>query len=340
MLTRRHIRIKVLQALYGFTQSPDPNLAISLKELRKSLDKIYDLYLFELRVFLEVHKMAEERIEKNRQKFRPTDEDLNPNTKFVNNRVLRALAMSAPLQREFEDRKIHWGDSRDLLQTVFNEFRQSETFERYMNSGSSSLKEDKQLLKIFYAEFIVNNETLHAHYEDLDMHWADDLDAAQMFVVKTIKSFQEVSGVVYSKLSRGIQEEAKSLSDLPAGYDLHAAKLTVDLYKDEDDANFGELLLRYTVNEAADNEKLISSKTKNWDTDRIAAVDILLMKMAISELMHFDQIPVKVTLNEYIDLSKEYSTPKSGQFINGILDKLVLQLKEEKKIVKVGRGLM
>lgn len=340
MLTRRHIRIKVLQSLYGFSQGEENDLGLYLKELDKSLNRIYELYLFELRIFVEILRMAEERIEKNRKKFRPTEYDLNPNMKFVNNRVLKALAQNAPLQRKFEDHKVHWGDHIEILQKVFVDFRESEIFERYMESGESSLKEDKQVLKIFYAEFITKNESLHQLYEDMSMHWADDLDAAQMFVVKTIKSIQEVNGFVYSKLSIPEGREVKSLNDLPGGYDLNAAKLTVDLYKDDDDANFGKLLLRYTVNEAADNEKLISGKTKNWDTDRIASIDILLMKMALSELVHFDQIPVKVTLNEYIDLSKEYSTPKSGQFINGILDKLVLQLKEENRIVKVGRGLM
>lgn len=340
MLTRRHIRIKVLQSLYGLSQGPDADLRLALKELDKNLDRIYELYLYELRIFIEMHRLAEERIEKNRNKFRPTEEDLKPNMKFVNNRVLRALANNAPLQREFEDHKVHWGENREILQKIFTNFRESETFERYMNSEKDSLKEDKQLLKIFYAEFLTNNETMHQLYEDISMHWADDLDAAQMFVVKTFKSFQEVDGVVFSKISLNSEADPKSAADLPDGYDLSSAKLTVSLFKDDDDAEFGELLLRHTVNEADENEKLISSKTRNWDTDRIAAIDILLMKMAISEMMHFDQIPVKVTLNEYIDLSKEYSTPKSGQFINGILDKLVLQLKDEKKIVKVGRGLM
>lgn len=340
MLTRRHIRIKVLQALYGFSQTDDPNLALSLKELTKSLDRICELYLYELRIFIEIHKLAEERIEKNRKKFRPTDEDLKPNTKFIDNRVLRALASNSPLQKDFENHKIHWGEHRDILIKIYNDFRESENYARYMNSGDSSLKEDKQILKIFYAEFITKNETLHQLYEDFNMHWADDLDAAQMFVVKTFKSFQEVEGKMYSKLSMNAEREIESANDIPDGYDMSASKVTVDLYKDEDDAKFGALLLRHTANEAADHEKLIQSKTKNWDMDRIASIDILLMKMAISELKHFDQIPVKVTLNEYIDLSKEYSTPKSSQFINGILDKLVEQLKGEGLVVKVGRGLM
>lgn len=340
MLTRRHIRIKVLQALYGLNLGTQDDLVPVLKELEKSLDRIYELYLYELRIFLEMLQMAEERIEKNRNKFRPTEEDLNPNLKFVNNRVLRALKDNAPLQRAFENHKVHWADHREILFKIFNEFRDSEIFTRYMNSGQNSLKEDKQVLKIFYAEFVTENESLHQFYEDISMHWADDLDAAQMFVTKTLKSFQEVNNFVFSKASLPEGREVKTLNDLPAGYDLQHSKLTVELYKDEDDANFGRMLLRYTANEAAQNEKLISSKTKNWDTDRIASIDILLMKMALSELVHFDQIPIKVTLNEYIDLSKEYSTPKSGQFINGILDKLVLQLKEENKIVKVGRGLM
>lgn len=340
MLTRRHIRIKVLQALYGFHQLDEPDLKIALKEMDKSLDRIYELYLYELRIFTEMHRLAEERIEKNRQKFRPSEEDLKPNLKFVNNRILKAIAENSDLQRKFEDHRVHWGENREILQGVFNSFRESETYERYMNSGSDSLKEDKQLLKIFYAEFITHNETLHQLYEDISMHWADDLDAAQMFVVKTFKSFQEVDGTLYSKLSRDVEDDILKASELPDGYDLSTAKIIVDLYKDNDDADFGEKLLRYTVSDNKENEELISSKTRNWDTDRIASVDILLMKMAIAELTHFDQIPVKVTLNEYIDLSKEYSTPKSGQFINGILDKLVAQLKEEKKIVKVGRGLM
>lgn len=339
MLTRRHIRIKVLQSLYGFTRGEDNDLSLTLKELDRSLNRIYELYLYELRIFIEILRMAEERIEKNRNKFRPTEFDLNPNLKFVNNRVLKALEGNAALQRAFEDHKVHWADHIEILQKIFVDFRESDMFARYMESGQSSLKEDKQILKLFYAEFITGSDSLHQLYEDVSMHWADDLDAAQMFVVKTFKSLQEVDGFVYSKLSLPEGREVNSLNDLPPGYDLGHAKITVNLYKDEDDSQFGKMLLRYTVNEAAENEKLISSKTKNWDTDRIASIDILLMKMALSEMIHFDQIPIKVTLNEYIDLSKEYSTPKSGQFINGILDKLVAQLKEDNKIVKVGRGL-
>ncbi len=339
MLTRRHIRIKVLQTLYGYSQEDNPKLASSLKELDKNLEKIYELYLYEMRIFVELHKLVEERIEKNRNKFRPTDEDLNPNTKLFDNRVLNAFVENSELQKQFEDYKVHWGENREILLKIYNEFRESASYARYMNSGESGLKEDKQVLKIFYAEFITHNETLHQLYEDVNMHWADDLDAAQMFVVKTIKSIQEVGEHIYSKLSfDGV--ELDSPKDLPSGFALDKSKLTVNLYKDKEDAKFGELLLRHSVNEADENEKLIQSKTKNWDTDRIAAVDILLMKMAIAELKHFDQIPVKVTLNEYIDLSKEYSTPKSSQFINGILDKLVEQLKSDGAIVKVGRGLM
>lgn len=340
MLTRRHIRIKVLQALYGFSQTSEPDLVFSLKELDQSLKRIYELYLYELRILTEMHRLAEERIETNRNKFRPTQEDLNPNTKWVDNRVLQVLAKNEHLQRVFEDYKVHWGEHRDILIKVYKDFRESDVYKRYMESGSSSLKEDKQVLKIFYAEFITQNETLHQLYEDLNMHWADDLDAAQMMVTKTIKSFQEVEGQVYSKISVPEGEEAASAADLPDGYDVLKNKVVVDLYKDEDDAAFGQKLLRHTVNESDENEKLISAKTKNWDTDRIASIDILLMKMALSELVHFEEIPVKVTLNEYIDLSKEYSTPKSGQFINGILDKLVAQLRDEKRIVKVGRGLL
>lgn len=343
MLTRRHIRIKVLQALYSFEQSAQGDLVPIIKELTRSLNRIEELYLYELRIFSELFKYAEERIERNRNKLMPTQEDLNPNLKFVQNSVLKALDANYGYAKACEDKHVSWGDYRDIIRRIANEFFISEEYLAYMKETSRSLKEDKYILKLFYAKFITSSEVIQNHYEDIYLHWADDLDAAQMMVTKTIKNFQETAtGDLYSRSSFS-KERSEALGNggaLPEDYQLERADILVDLFKDEDDAQFGQALLRKTAALSKELESLISVHTRNWDMDRIALVDILLMKMALAEMMSFQQIPVKVTLNEYIDLSKEYSTPKSSQFINGILDKAVAQLKEEGKIVKIGRGLL
>ena len=313
MLSRRHIRIKVLQALYQSSQDDNFELAVGLRKLNRSIERIYELYLYELKGLADILQIAHERIEQKKNRKLPSHEDLNPNLKFVENSFLNWLSSNKAYLRGIEKFAINWGDDRDLFKKVFKNFQESPEYTDYMSSKETSIEEDKKLVKILYGKYLIHNENIHQFYEEKDLHWADDLDAAQMMVAKTLKAFDQNSD-----------------EDSPLPH----------LLKDESDAEFADILFKKSILANERYEKLIHEKAKNWEMDRIASIDIMLMKMALAELVNFNQIPVKVTLNEYIEISKEYSTPKSGNFINGILDKLRQELTESGEIKKIGRGLL
>lgn len=312
MLSRRHIRIKVLQALYAHMHNEDLGLIKGEKRLRESIESIYRLFLFELRVLHEMHQYAIQRVEIGKQKYLPSDEERNPNMAFINNRFLVWLDEHEQLKQEWEDQNIKFLDDREVIHSIFKSFTEDEKYQSYLE-GSPGLAEDKRLVKYLYGAYVTEAENLHQLYEDRNMHWADDLDAAQMMVAKTIKKFSE---------------ESSSHSRLP------------DLLKDEEDLDFALKLFRQTLQKEAEYEEMIRNKAEHWESERIAQIDIILMKMALSELVTFPQIPIKVSLNEYIELSKQYSTSKSGLFINGILDKIKDEMLANGTLRKIGRGLL
>lgn len=314
MLNRRHLRIKVLQALYAYFQSDEENLRKTETELNKAIDRIYDLYLYLLLSFDEIKSLSWHRIEENKKKIRPSEEDLNPNLKFVENKLLAQLSDSVELRTASEERSVNWiGDeNREMFRKIFLQMREGETWFTFMNNGESGYEEDKAFAIALFKSDIANSPILYQYLEEKNIHWIDDIDLACSMVIKTLKNAQE----------------NERLEILP-------------LYKDEEDEReFVKLLLHKTVSMDSENLKLIDDLTKNWEVDRIARMDVLLLKMAITELQVFKNIPKKVTLNEYIEISKYYSTPKSHGFINGILDKAIDRLEKENKIVKIGRGLM
>lgn len=313
MLSRRHIRIKVLQALYAHVHNEDIGLIKGEKRLRESIESIYRLFLFELRVLHEMHRYALQRMEIGKQKHLPSAEERNPQLAFLNNRFLRWLDENEHLQQEWEDQNIRFQDDREVIHRVFREFAEDQQYLDYLQLDKASLADDKRMVKYLYGAYVVEAETLHQLYEERSMHWADDLDAAQMMVAKTIKKFSE---------------ESSRHSRLP------------DLLKDQDDLDFALKLFRQTLQKQEEYEEMIRDKAENWESDRIAQIDILLMKMALTELITFNQIPIKVTLNEYIELSKQYSTTKSGLFINGILDKIKDEMLASGSLRKIGRGLL
>lgn len=313
MLNRRHLRIKVLQALYAFFQTEEGDYVKSEKELFSAVERIYDLYIYLLLTFEELQHIANHRIEENKKKIRPKEEDLNPNLKFVNSEVIESLKSNATLRRMSETRKVNWlGDEhQEMFRKIFLQMRDSETYFEFMNNEQEGFEEDKAFAIALFKAEIANSSLLYNFFEEKSIHWMDDIDLACSMVVKTIKTFQE--------------EERHGI--LP-------------LYKDpEDEQEFIKQLLRKTIVFDKENEALIDELTQNWELDRIAKMDIILMKMAITELQIFNNIPTKVTLNEYIEISKFYSTPKSNGFINGVLDKAIARLEKEGKINKIGRGL-
>ncbi|OFY87954.1 MAG: transcription antitermination factor NusB [Bacteroidetes bacterium RIFCSPLOWO2_12_FULL_35_15] len=314
MLNRRFIRIKVMQALYGFFQSDSQDLAKAERELFKGIDKIYDLYIYQLAFLIELRHVASILMEDAKNKRLPTKDDLDPNLKFIENKFIAQLAENIHLQREMNNRKINWNNEFEFVKKVYNIIKASDEFGKYMNVSDNSYKTDRDFIADIFKEYIADYELINHIYEERNLHWGDDIYIVNPMIVKTIESFKESSNPDFQLLP---------------------------LYKDEEeDEQFIKDLFRQTILKTDETEKLIGDKTQNWEVERIAMMDVLLMKMAITEILHFSNIPVKVTLNEFIEISKMYSTPKSKIFINGILDKLLVDFKSGNMLNKMGRGLM
>jgi N utilization substance protein B len=325
MLNRRHLRIKVLQTLYAFSQHEDKEFLWAKKELFKAVDQMYELYISLLMIFPELKNKSDHRIEENKKKMLPTDEDINPNLKFHDNKIIEILEDSAELRHQSENFKANWmGDERqELIRKMYNHIRQSEVYFEFMNNEKEGFEEDKEFMVQLFKSEIANFPLLYDFLEEKSVYWMDDIDLACSMAIKTIKSFKEVDEDAEDDINE--QEKNKILP----------------LYKPNDDEeDFLADLLRQAIRLRPDNLKLIDDLTKNWELDRIAKMDVFLMELAITEMVTFSNIPTKVTLNEYIEISKFYSTPKSNLFINGVLDKAISRLESDGKINKVGRGLM
>lgn len=315
MLNRRYLRVKVLQALYIFFINGGRDIKEVEKEMFQSIDRIYDLYLYMLCLIVEIRDMANSRIKESLKKKLPTEEDLNPNTKFVDNLVIAQIAQNLPFQKIIEEKKINWQEEQELVSKIFKHVRETALYKSYMRNPVSEYSTDKQFIGQLFMQHIAEFELLHDTLEEKSIYWLDDLTLVCINVAKTLQSFR--------------QNNSNKLSML------------FSLYKNEtDDRKFVKELLTKTVENNKEYEALIAEKTKNWELDRIAVVDVILMKMTLCEFEHFNTIPVKVSLNEYIELSKSYSTPKSKIFINGVLDKLAADMKHSGKIAKTGRGLI
>lgn len=314
MLNRRHLRIKILQAIYAFKQSKDNNISRAEKELFHSIQKMYDMYLFLMLIMMEVRTVAEDKIEEGKKKRLPTDEDINPNMRFVNNMLLRQLDENKALQSMAEKAKINWMGEGELIRRIYRTLVETDEYKEYMAAEESGYEADKEIIIRLFKRHLINHESLQYFFEERSIFWIDDLDIVASMAIKTFKSFTKES------------DEFTPL--LP-------------LWKEpEDEKEFVKKLFRKTLVQDDEHMALIKGATDNWEIERIALMDVILMKMALSEAREFKQIPMKVTLNEYIEISKYYSTPKSNTFINGILDKLFSEMTEVGTIKKTGRGLI
>lgn len=314
MLTRRHIRVKVMQSLYAFNQSKNDKLATEEKFLLKSMEEMYDLFLLQLSLMNEIRTKAETFLEKSQQKYLATQEEKDPNRKFIDNKAIDFLSKNESFRNELEVRKInHWKRDDEYADILWEELKNSELYENYMQTRDSGFKEDKEFALNLFKQIIAPNEKLYEYLEDKKLTWLDDLPLVNTAIVKLLQKLKEKDGSDFK---------------LPK------------LFKSEDDKDYAVDLFRKTYLNDEDLDLEMLGKTPNWDKDRIAEIDMLLIKMAICEFLKFPSIPVKVTINEYLELAKEYSTPKSSIFINGVLDKLSKEYKEEDKLNKMGRGLM
>ncbi|MBQ0735965.1 transcription antitermination factor NusB [Aquimarina celericrescens] len=314
MLTRRHIRVKVMQSLYSMEQTQSDNLDKEEKFLLFSINQMYDLFLINLQLLVEIKKQATDFLTKSQKKHLATSDEKNPNTKFINNEILSLLESNIQLKTEIEKKKLNcWQLDDEYVKILWNEIRESELYKDYMSTKLSSFREDKDFVLDIFKEIIAPNDKLYEYIEDKNLTWIDDLPIVNTAIIKMLRK------------SKASNDENKSLPKL---------------YKDADDKKFAVDIFRKTALNAVEFTKEIDDRTPNWDQDRIAELDKAIIKMAICEFVKFPSIPVKVTINEYLEIAKEYSTPKSSIFINGILDKISKEYQENGKLNKVGRGLM
>ncbi|MBN2743809.1 MAG: transcription antitermination factor NusB [Marinilabiliaceae bacterium] len=307
MLSRRLLRVKVMQMVYAYYNQGDTSLQQAEKELFHSISKSYELYHIYLLLLLELRLHEEKRIDLNRQKRIPSPEDLNPNTRFIDNKLLDFLGGNRSLLRYIEATHISWVDHPELIRQLFTEIRQSQIYIDYMALPESDYETDRKFLVKLVEKVIAPFEPLYVHFEEQGIYWNDEAEFVVSMVIKTLKEYRDDLG-----------EEQTLLPE----------------FKDPDDREFVKTLFRKAILNQAEFRKLIDAHTKNWDLERVAFLDIVLMQIALSEIFEFTNIPVKVTLNEYIELAKHYSTAKSGVFINGVLDKVVEQLHKDNKLFK------
>lgn len=307
MINRVLIRLKIVQIVYAYYQNGGKNLGTAEKELFFSLSKAYDLYNYLLLLMVEVTKQANKRLNAAKNKLVPTKEELFPNTKFVENRFIAQLEVNKQLLEFSNNQKKTWENEADFVKTLCDKILESDIYKEYMASETSSYEEDRELWRKLYKNIIFNNIELDQVLEDQSLYWNDDKEIVDTFVLKTIKRFDEKNGAKQELLPE---------------------------FKDEEDQDFARRLFRRTILNADYYRHLISENTKNWDLDRVAFMDVVIMQIALAEILSFPNIPVSVSLNEYVEIAKLYSTPKSGGFINGTLDGIVNSLKKENKLTK------
>jgi N utilization substance protein B len=318
MLYRRHLRIKVLQALYSWYSGSNDDLPSGEKHLFQSIDKLYELFLYQLSFLVEVKNFALFRIEENKKKYYPTEEDLHPNLKFVQNQAIRLIEENHDFIRKTEKLKINWKPEENMVLKFYKMLRESDFYKKYMAQPGQSLEEDKKFLIKVVDRLMQDFDLLRSYYEEKNVFYAESYD---------------LCGVLLIKFIDGLSPRFTADTPLPEIYTTAGQKIN-------DDKLFIQKLYRKVILNNEELNEIIRAKSKSWDFERIPLLDVILLKMAIVELKEMPTIPVKVTLNEYIELAKYFSTPKSKTFINGVLDKLIKEFKEQGLIKKTGRGLI
>ncbi|TXE12112.1 transcription antitermination factor NusB [Seonamhaeicola algicola] len=303
-----------MQTLYAFKGSESDDFSKDQKFLLFSINNMYNLYLLLISLLLEIKKRAEKDLQKKQNKHLATKEDKDPNKKFINNQLLTFLSNSLPLKDELDLHKItNWELDTEYVEILFKDIINSDLYKEYMSTRVSDFKEDKAFIVDVFKDIIAPNNKLYDYIEDKNLTWLDDLPTVNTTILKLLRKVKSTS------------------------LDTH---FVPKLFKEEDDKQFAIDLFKKTLLNRTNLNKEIEAKTKNWDAERIADIDYVLLQMAINELKNFPSIPVKVTINEYLEIAKEYSTPKSSIFINGILDKLVKEYTDAGTLNKIGRGLL
>lgn len=313
MISRRLLRIKVLMELYAFNRREDNDPDKAEKELMFSIEKAYDLYHYIFLLIIELSDIANEKIELALQKKMPTPEDLNPNRRFALNKITALLRENLALKKHLASTKLSWSVDPDLPRSMYNKLIAWEPYQEYMKAPVSNFNDDRKFISRLINEFFSQSEDLASSFEEQSIYWNDDLEYMLAMASKTIKKFKAHST---------------------------ASEELMPLYKDKDDAVYVKKLFRKAMLGSAASKELIDRNTTNWEIERVALMDTLVMQLAITEIVEFPEIPVKVTLNEYIEIAKYYCTSKSSTFVNGILDKVVREMRENNLFSKSGRGLV
>ncbi|HLN21699.1 MAG TPA: transcription antitermination factor NusB [Bacteroidales bacterium] len=311
MISRRLLRIKALMALYAFNRRNDGNLSQAEKELVFSIIKTYDLYHYLLLLVLELSDIAAEKIDKAMHKRIPTHEDLNPNRRFIDNMLIAQLRENKGFNDYVSSNKLSWVNSH-IPRLLYNKLIAWEGYREYINSAKPDFNEDKKFVISIINDLFLASEDLQSYLEEQSIYWNDDMEYVSAMVEKTIRKFRPDA----------------------------VKNVLMPLYKNDEDKDFVKILFRQAVMNEKKYSELIDKNTTNWEVERIALMDILVMQLAITEIMEFQEIPVRVTLNEYIEIAKYYCTSKSSTFVNGILDKIVKDIRDAGMLNKSGRGLM
>lgn len=313
MLNRRHIRVKVMQSIYALFQSKSDDLVKEVKFLKHSVTSIYDLYILMLSLLIEVRNLAENHQEIAKSKYLATSEDINPSRRFIDNHILQNLDNNKSLQAYIKEKKLfNWRDDNEYVRLILDAIKDSNIYKNYMNSDKNhSFQDDLEFIIEIYKSIIAPNDKLFDYFESQKISWVDDIPFVNTWFLKNIKKIKPET--IFNNKR---------------------------LYKDSDDEDFLVQLFKKVALHHTEFDADIDNKTPNWDTDRIAEVDFILIKMALTEFIYFPSIPTRVTINEYIEIAKDYSTTKSSFFINGVLDKLLKEYTSSKRIQKIGRGLL
>lgn len=307
MINRILIRIRVIQIVYAWYQNRKQDLMQVENELLLGLQKSYDLYFYSLLLLVELTDLYEKRVETKLNKFLPTDEDLNPKMQLINNQFILQLRSNRMFVKHLAERPMSWESNIGFVRKVLNDILESDIYKEYIQIEKPTYKDDKDLWRKVFRTFIYRNEELDDILEDESIFWNDDIEIVQSFVFKTIKRFNKSEG-----------------EDQPL----------LPMFNDDEDRVYATKLLHETLLNEQSYREQITHHAKNWDFERIAFMDVIIMQVAIAELYTFPTIPINVTLNEYIDIAKAYSTPKSSTFINGILDAVVTEFKKDKPFFK------
>jgi len=314
MLNRRHLRVKVLQALYAYHQTDTTDRKQHEKLLLQNIDKVFEMYIWMLSLIDEVIQFSSNDAAERANKHLPTADDLNPNLKILENRFITSLHVNKDYIAAIKKYKISWDFEPELAKSLFIALKNSDEYKAYLLKTDDTLQTDKDIIKYIFKKVILKSSLAEQVFEDKFIAWPVDKDVLQALIAKTFKNFS------YDN------PQQNKLADITGNW--------------AEDQDFIVNLFEQTVRYNADYQELIGQKTQNWEPERIAMMDTLLMKMAIAEFIGFPSVPVKVTINEYLEIAKEFSTPKSNSFINGILDKILFELKEQNRIRKTGRGLI